>query len=187
MSVWEIKKHLTPPMIQRVILDNDERVYIGDPVKKLASGHAEQAAAAGSIFGHVLDIVDKNNNSMFGSTPSYTGAVTISGSPSSGYVTVATDNETVDKIAALVDVSPFTIYSAPITGTMNTTDTSSAGGGWVDIAVSTYVITIDETTHTRTITNGGQYYNWGVDPDDSTRMLVSISESEPFGPNKAKA
>jgi hypothetical protein len=70
---------------------------------------------------------------------------------------------------------------------MNTTLTSDDGGGWCDIAVSSNVITIDETTHTRTITNGGQYYNWGVDPADSTRMLVSISESEPFGPNKAKA
>ncbi|MHA1401844.1 MAG: hypothetical protein ACTSQE_15955 [Candidatus Heimdallarchaeaceae archaeon] len=164
-------------MIRTVIIDNSEDLQIGDLVKCI-NGNLEKVTAGDRIFGVVIDIVDKNGASIWGST-AITGSATITNAdnPKSSVVTVASDNETVDLIAAKVDVSPFTIYTADITGTMDTTNSSSKPGALVD---ATDENDVDETTATRTYTDGGQLYCWGVDPDDSTRMLVNINESEVF-------
>lgn len=171
------KEDMSPmPMIRTVIMDQDEALRIGDSVKWL-NGNLE-AVNANAAAGIVIDIVDKNGASIWGST-AIIGSATLTNksTPNLSVVTVAGDNETIDQIAAKIDISPFTIYSADISGIMNTTLSSNKPGGWVDGSDQR---TIDETTHTRTIGNGGVFQNHGVDPDDSTRMLVSIHESEIF-------
>jgi len=140
----------------------------------LRNGNLEVVTAGDAVHGVVVDIVDKNGNSMSGSL-AVVGSATVSGLPSALSVAVASDNETVDLVAAKVETSKFAIYSADVDGTMNTTSSSNKAGGWVDM---TDKDSVDETTHTRTITTGGQMKNWGVDPEDSSRMLVSINESE---------
>lgn len=178
-----LRKHVYgPEIIRDFIIDNSDTVQIGDAVK-LRNGDLEVSAADGSFSGVVIDLVDKNGNSIFGSIANV-GSATVSGQPGSGSVAVASDNETVDLIRARIDMSPFTIYSATVTGTMNTTNASNKPGGWVDMDDED---SVDETTHNRTIGTGGQLKNWGVDPDDSTRMLVSINEHEFFGSNSAVA
>ena len=81
-------------------------------------------------------------------------------------------------------MSPFAVYSATVTGTMNTTAASNKLGGWIDHDDED---SVEEGTHTRTIGTGGVFKCWGVDPDDSTRMLLSIAEHEFFGSNSAVA
>lgn len=171
------KEDMSPmPMMRTVILDNDEAVGIGDSVKWL-NGNLE-AVNANAVAGIIIDIVDKNGASIWGSTAKLGSAtLTNSATPNLSVVTVASNNETVDLIAAKIDISPFTIYSASILGTMNDTNASNKPGGWVDGSDQR---TIDETTHSRTIGTSGVFQNHGVDPDDSTRMLVSIHESEIF-------
>ena len=58
---------------------------------------------------------------------------------------------------------------------MNTTNSSNKIGGWVNMANEQNV---DETTFSRTINDTRTLYGWGVDPDDTSRMLVSVRESE---------
>jgi hypothetical protein len=150
---------------------------------KLRNGNIEVGSAGVALGGVVIDIVDKNGNSIFGSL-AVVGSATVTGQPGAGIVTVYSDNETVDLIAAKVEMSPFAIYSCDIDGTMNTTVASNKIGGWVDLTDEN---SVNETTTTRTIATGGQLNCWGVDPDDSIRMLVSICEHEFFGSNSAVA
>ncbi|MDP1729386.1 MAG: hypothetical protein Q8L27_04240 [archaeon] len=172
------KKNFGIEIIETTIIDNSDTIYMGQPVKT-RNGNIEIIAAGDAMSGVVVDIVDKNGNSIFGSL-AVKGLATVSGSPDSGYVTVGATNETVDLIAAKIDMSPFTIYSASVTGTMNTTNASNKKGGWVDGVVASSQVSINETTNTLTVGTAGQFKNWGVDPDDSSRMLVSIAESEFF-------
>lgn len=165
-----------------VIIDNSDTITMGDAVK-LRNGNVEVASADGAVSGVVTDIVDKNGNSVFGSL-AVLGSATVTGSPSSGSVTVAADNETVDLIAVKVEMSPYALYSATVTGTIGTTVNSDKIGVWID---NDDEDSVEETTANRTIGTGGVFKGWGVDPEDSTRMLVSINEHEFFGSNSAVA
>lgn len=162
-------------LLRHVIIDNSDTIALGDVVK-LRNGNVEVAAAGDAVSGIVVDLVDKNGSSIFGSV-AIVGTSTVSGSEFSGNVVVAADNETVDLIAAVIEMSPYAIYSAEQDGTMNTTLASNKLGGWIDLIDED---TLDETSHTRTVGTSGQFKNWGVDPDDSARMLVSIAEHEFF-------
>lgn len=178
------RKETTHEKLRRVIIDPSDTISVGEAVFRRTAGYLLVGTAGTALFGIVVDIQDKNGNSVFGSLANL-GSATVTGSADSGSVTVAATNDTVDQIAALVDVSKDTLYSVSVTGTIGTTNTSDIGGGWMDLA--TGALTVDETTHTRTITNGGTFYNWGKDPDDSTRLIVSIVESEVYGPDIALA
>lgn len=167
-----------------VILDQSEVVNAGDVVQvrngnvELANGQTE------AVAGIVVDIVDGTGLSL---TPEV-GSIANLGSAtraSDGTITVASDNETVDLIAAKIDVSKLTIWSSSQDGTMNTTNASNKLGGWIDLVAAGD--SMDESTHTRTIGTAGVFKTWGVDPDDSTRILVSINESEIFDPGTGSA
>lgn len=168
-----------------VVIDNSDAINVGDAVK-IRNGNVEIGVAGQSVAGVVVDIVDKFGNSL---TPAK-GSIAVIGSAtraSDGTITVASDNETVDLIAAKIDVSKSTRYSASITGTMGTTGTptSNEPGGWFD-SISTSD-GIEETTHTRTIGSGLTWKGWGVDPNDTARVIVSICESEIFDPSTGAA
>ena len=177
----------TGPTLQTVIIDNSDTIYL-DSVVKCRNGNLEVTAAGDAVGGIVQDLVDKNGNSIFGSLASV-GTATVVGTAgsSAAYVTVAGTNETVDQIAAVIDISPYSVYSASVTGTPGTT-IAAKPGGWFDVNVSSSIFTIEETTGTRTIGTGGQFVtvpsrnpsNGCLDDDDTTRMLVKISESEFF-------
>ena len=171
--------------IRTVVIAASQTVYVGSAVYARTGGYAIPAGstAMAALLGVVVDIVDKNGNSVFGSLAKVPNT-TVSGTPDSGYVTTAASNTTTDKIAVKVDISPMTRYSVSVTGTIGTTTTSDVGIGWMQSADDRNV---DETTHTRTITTGGTWFNWGTDPADSTRLIVSLAASEVFGPTKALA
>ena len=181
---FKLKKQYENAELVEVIIDNSDVVVIGDLVK-CRNGNLEVSTAGGAIFGVVVDIVDKNGNSLFGSLAVTGSATLISGTPGgSGTVTVASDNETVDKIAARVNTSKKAIYSATVDGTVNTTSSSAKLGGWLN---QTDANSVDETTHSRTITDVRALKGWGSDPDDTTRLLVSINHSEVWDNGAAMA
>lgn len=167
------------PALKTVIIDNSDNIQLGDMVI-IRNGDAEVAPADGAVAGVVHSIVDKNGQSVFGSLAA-TGSATLSGGDT---VVVASDNETVDQIAVIIDVSKMSIYSATTTGTIGTTANSQKPGGWLDLDDEN---SVEEVTHTRTIATGGTMKGWGTDPDDSTRLLVSIVESEIFDPSTGAA
>ncbi len=151
------------PVLERVIIDNSDVISIGEMVKAYLAGNAEAAVADRPLLGVVHDIQTKD-----GRAPTWDAGTTDT-------VTVASDNETVGLIACLVDCDRDSIYSATVTGTIGTTNTSSKIGVSIDITDSQSVA---ETTAVRNAQ--GQMYGWGTDPNSSTRMLVSIMESERF-------
>ncbi len=174
------------PVMRTEIIDNSDALRAGDAVTHL-NGDLEAANTAGdAIFGIVIEIVDAAGLvlSSFGITEPATLATLGGGSLTDATpdtITVASDNETVDKAACKIDLSMESIFTADQNGTMNTTLSSDKGGGWVDL---TDQRTVDESSYTRTIGTGGQFYNWGVDPQDTENMLVSIHESEFYGLGK---
>jgi len=172
---FKIKEVLGNSKLMTHIIDNSDTIQVGDAVK-LRNGNLEVAAGGEAIHGIVVDIVDKNGNSVFGSL-AVVGSAAVTGTPAmgSGQVVVASDNETVDLIAAKVETSKDVVFSGDVDGTIGTTTVSNKAGGWFDLTDEN---SISETSHTRTITTGGQLKGLGTDPDDSTRLLVSINESE---------
>lgn len=184
--MYKYKKSLlanSGPALVKVVIYNSEAIGPGMTVSFATNGYAMlHDSASASIAGIVHDIVDKNGMSINGSLANLAGGATVA---STGVVTVDSDNTTVDKIAVIVDVSKYSIYSALVTGTIGTTTNSDLIGGWIDQATTGDRVT--ETAHTRTVATGGHLKTWGADPDATTRMLVSINESEVFDPSTGAA
>ena len=166
------------PATVSVVIDNSDDVQIGDAVKCL-NGNLEKLAATSSqsVFGVIVDIVDKNGNSVFGSIAELGTASLSSTNPLSGTVTVASNNETVDLIAAKVVVDKNARFSVDVTGTVNTTVSSTKPGAYLNCDDEN---SVDETTATRTAGTARQFYSWGADPNDTTRLIVSINASEVY-------
>ena len=146
------------------IINNSAVIQIGDQVKTDANGNVVEGTAGAVVLGIIVGV----------------GQNGISVDPDSGtqdVFTVASDNETVAKKYAIVDVSRNSLYSASQDGTAGATANSNKRGALIN-AVSENQL--DEDTASRTLTSGGQFYTWGVDPVDSTRLIVSINESEIF-------
>ena len=170
------------PTLIRFTIQDSETLTIGDLVSIATNGAAMlMDSASAAIAGVVHDIIDNDGNSVFGSIATLGGA-TVSGGNT---VTVDASNVGGENISVLVDVSKFSIYSALVTGTVGTTTSSNLPGGWINSATTGDRVT--ETSHTRTVATGGHLKGWGVDPDDSTRILVSINESEIFDPTTGDA
>ena len=82
----------------------------------------------------------------------------------------------------LVDVSMAKIWSVDVTGTIGSTvnsdrigyrvDVDSAGGNYGNVL---------ETTATRTEATVANFFGYGTDPADATRLLVSIASSYLLG------
>lgn len=161
------------PVLREVVIDNSDDIQIGDAVKVYNAGNAEKATAARPIFGIVHQVVDKFGLGLAPEkvTKATQGSATINAAGDT--VTVASDNETVDLIAAVCDVSQETIYSGAQDGTVGTTNSSDKVGASIDIIDESQ---LDESSAVRT--GQAQMYGWGTDPNDTTRILCSILESE---------
>ena len=172
------------PATVTVLISGSDVIQVGDAVSCIAAASADGAgiiplvaSSSKSVFGVVVDIVDVNGNSVWGST-AVLGSATITGTPTSGSVTVASTNPTVDKIAAKVIVSKEARFSADVTGTVNTTVFSATLGAYLNCDDEN---SLDETTATRTAGTARQFYSWGnIDKDDTTRLVVSINSSEVY-------
>lgn len=94
-----------------------------------------------------------------------------------GTYTVASNNQTVAKVSALVDISQFTLYSVLANATLGTTTGSNLPGYYTALATS-------QTTaeSSATATNSSVAYTiWGVDPlAPTTNQIVSILNSQVF-------
>lgn len=172
------------PILIEGLIDDSEEIEPGDAVTAVAKGYVEIAAAGESVLGIVTAIRDSRGRTLLPErdTAAELGDATIA----SGVLTAGSDNTTDNKHYAIVDVSPFTRWSADFTGTLGTTANSGRGFCFADLTDEN---DIAESTATR----GGtaQFYVWGTntnatnpatDPNSTTKVIVSISESEPFRP-----
>lgn len=162
------------PALVSEIINNSVAIEPGDAVRTYNAGYVALATEANAIKGIVHAVLDDLGRSLAPErdTQAELGDATIA----SGVVTVGGDNTTDDAHRALIDISPFSRYSADVTGTIGTTNSSNLPGANIDADDEN---TIDETTAVRTAS--GQFYGWGTDPNDSGNIIVSIRESEIFG------
>lgn len=165
------------PIIRTVVIDNSDVLRPFDAVQT-RNGNLEAAVAGQAIFGIIIEIVDKNDLALSPERASLAqpGGATI-GTQVPPAVTVLSTNETVDLVAAKVDMSRDSLFSADANANPGTTSGSDKIGGWVDLSDQR---TIGESTFTATITTGRTFCDWGVDLLDATNMIVSIHESEIF-------
>jgi len=161
--------------LEHVLLYNSETYEVGDCVKSYVNGYAQLPAAATPFLGIIHAIVDANTNPIVvGSNTAGTA-----NSPATTSVTTGSDNTTTETYWAMVDTSKHSIYSAEVSGTVGTTVNSELRGARIDMdSTNTDYGRLLETTATRTIGTPANFYSFGADPDDSTRLKVSIALSE---------
>ena len=161
--------------LELVLLANSQTVEVGDAIQTYSVGKGTLGAAATPIFGVIMAIVDSKGYPL--------PAPAVVAGTASGSDVVSQATGTGGTYYALVDSSKETIYSAGVTGTIGTNNDSDLRGGWVDVdSAGTEYGKVLETTFNRTAQGAtgamSNFYSWGVDPDDSTRLLVSIANSE---------
>lgn len=157
------------PLLRSEIVANSVALVENDSVK-FASGFVALGTTGALVLGHVMSIVTNTGVGM--ETTGVAGAAT--GSYAGAY-TMASDNQTVAKVRAMVDISKESIYSVDPDATIGTTTGSNLAGYFTDIADE------DETDESTAATTTAQYFIWGVDPADSGNQMVNIYESQVFG------
>lgn len=164
------------PVLKKAIITNSV-VAVANNAYKLVSGFASLGTATAIVFGHADAIetfagVGQITTGAAGSTPGSFLATW----------TAASNNQTVDKVSVLVDISKSTLYSTATNGTIGATTGSNLIGYYMQLADSTQTA---ETTATTTAQFGGttvsQYAVWGVDPKIAANQLVSIFVSQVLG------
>ena len=158
------------PVLVRNIIANSAVTILMNSLK-LASGFATNGTTGALVFGH---IVAHSTSGQVGLLTTGAAGAAI-GSYTNSW-TAASDNQTVAQVRAVCDISKFTLYSASSNGTLGTTAGSNLAGYTMDLADAT------QLAETSALTTTNQYVNlYGLDPADSTRVIVNIYESIAFG------
>lgn len=143
------------------ILANSITVIVGQAVKSSSGFLTNASVTSGAIAGIILAVVDANGLPIdpdSGTTDSYT---------------TASDNQTVAKKYAIIDESPFTIYSFVASAAPGTTTGSNLRNYYADFSDAS---TIDEST---AATSNKVLRLLGADPEASTtRILATINKPE---------
>lgn len=154
--------------LELVKLGNTQTVEVGDAIETYTTGLGVLQTAAHHVGGIIHALVDANGYPIATSNPV---AGTASGVDVRSVATGSTGTS-----YALVDFSEDTIYSVTVNGTLGNTASSTLRGCHIDIDSDPGKVL--ESTATRTEGVEANFYSWGVDPKDSTRLLVSIAMSE---------
>lgn len=157
------------PVLVRQIVANSITITVNDSVK-LASGFVALGTTGALVFGNVVSIGTEKGVGL-----NTTGAAGAEIGSFAGTYTTASNNQTVGKVKAEVDISKYTLYSAEVDAAIGTTTGSNLAGYTQDIVDED---TLDEST---AATTTGQYMGWGVDPRNSAQAVVNIFESQVFG------
>jgi hypothetical protein len=157
--------------LELVLLANSQTVAVGDAIQTFTTGKGTLATATNLVGGIVHALCDANGYPVRQTSP-------VAGT-ASGVDLRSVATGTAAASYALVDFSEDTIYSAAVNGTLGSTATSNLRGILIDVdSANTSYGRVLETTATRTEGVEANFYSWGVDPKDSTRLLVSIAMSE---------
>lgn len=158
------------PVLRSEIVTNSVVVTVHDSVQ-FTSGFVALGTTGNLVLGHVVG--NRTDKGMGHSTTGVAGAALGS---YVGTFTHTSDNQTVANDRAEVDISMATLYTSEVDVAIATTSGSELAARKFDIADED---TLDESTGSSTTT--GQYNSWGLDPADSTQVIVNIQESQIFG------
>lgn len=171
MAFNQVGTYLTngAPVIVREILANSIVVTTNDSVK-LASGFVALGTTGALVFGHVISVGTSKGMGL--------NSTGVAGAEFGSFVntyTLASDNQTVGKVKADVDVSKMTIYSGELDAAIGSTTGSNLNGYFTDL---TDEDTLDESA---TVATTMQYALGGVDQRNTAQALCHIFESQVFG------
>lgn len=164
-------------VLRKYVLDASQDWQVGDVVTMgtgetdLAgdgAGEAIIATAGRRILGVIQAIV-----TVDGVSPANNGC---GGAFVDQYRTAA-NNETAAQVSAIVDISPFSVYSADLDDTINTTTGSELPFYYFDLDTGTANHQLDEASASAPSTGSGQFVSHGRDPEDSNNVLVSVRET----------
>jgi hypothetical protein len=159
------QRNLTDP----IVITNAHVVSVGDAVEVYSAGTAGNPTAAQPIKGIVAAITDSQG------LPILQGANTAGSANSPATTTVTADTTQY----VLIDTATSSLYSAEVSGTLGTTNSSGTVGARVDIdSANTDYGQLLESTATRTIGTPANFYVHKTDPNDSTRLIVSLAIPE---------
>ena len=157
------------PVLRSEIAANSITLTVMDSVK-FASGFVALGTAGALVLGHVVSISTDKGVGL-----NTTGAAGAEIGSFVGTYATASDNQTVAKVRAVVDISRYTMYSAEVSAAVGTTTGSNLAGYRMDL---TDEDTLDEST---AATTTAQYATWGLDPVNTARPIVTVYESQVFG------
>lgn len=157
--------------LQLVKLANSQTVAVGDVIQTFTTGLGTLQTAGNLVGGIVNTLCDANGYPVRQANP-------VAGT-ASGVDLRSVATGTAGASYALVDYGTNTVYSAAVNGTLGSTASSTLRGAMLDVdSANTSYGRLLESTATRTEGVEANFYSWGVDPNDSTRLLVSIAFSE---------
>ena len=150
---------------QLTIVANSQVAQIGDKCEWDADGFIVAGASSTATIEPVGIIVAFAAN----------GIATDFDASSLDTVTVASDNETVAKIYAIIDVSEYTLYSVAMDAALGATTGSGLPGYSMD-ALASDGSQLDESTAETSVTGSVSFHSWGVDPVDALRVIVNMKQ-----------
>lgn len=157
------------PVLRHEILTNSITFTVCDSLK-VTSGFPTLGTAGVAVFGHLVEI--ETNKGVGLNTSGAAGA--LMGSYINTYLT-ASDNQTVGKVRGAIDCSRKTMWSAELTAAPGTTTGSNLLGYFLDLSDE------DTLNEASAATTTCQYFNWGLDPLNSARIIVTVHESLIWG------
>ena len=162
-------------VLRKFVLDASTDFQVGDVVmagtgdtEGFQPGEAVTATSGLRVLGVIQAITTKQ-----GVSPSSDGC---SGAFIDAYRTPA-NNETGLQISALVDISPFSVYSADLDDTIGTTTGSNRAFYYFDLDTGVANHQLNEASAVAPSTGSGQFVSHGLDPQDTNNVLVSIHET----------
>lgn len=160
-----LRKSRTTPLVKKIIA-NSQVLQVGEAVRIDDDGFIVTCPTGSTVYGVVQGIVGPKGEVL---RSNGAGA----DFDTNGSYTAASDNETVAQISVLIDTSKLAQYSAPMDATPGTTTGSNLPGYRMDHVSGG--LTLDEST---AVTSAAQWVSLGLDPEDSTRVLVQIFEHQ---------
>lgn len=158
--------------LELVLLKESLTFNVGQAVKSYVAGTAEHATAATPVLGVLVAIVDSKG------MPFKSGSITPGTAFANELTTVTTAGGNVTYYG-LIDISPDTVYSVNLNGTIGTTVDSDLRGCKIDVdSANTTYTRVLESTATRTVATTANFYGHGADSSDTSRIMVSIANWE---------
>lgn len=160
-------------ILRKYVLDASTDFQVGDVVMAGTGGEGFDgevltATAGLRLVGVIQAIMTKD-----GVSPSTDGC---SGAFVDKYRTAA-NNETAAQVSVLVDISPFSVYSADLDDTIGTTTGSNRAFYYLDLDTGVANHQLNEASAAAPSTGSGQFVTHGLDPEDTNNVLVSIHET----------
>ncbi|MEK7111806.1 MAG: hypothetical protein AAB875_00605 [Patescibacteria group bacterium] len=160
-------------MLRKFVLDASADWQVGDIVSGGTGGegfNGEVIASTTSTY-NIIGVIESIITNK-GVAPADNGC---SGAFVDQYRTAA-NNETAAQVSALVDISPFSVYSADLDDTIGTTTGSNRAFYYFNLDTPGSG-NIDESTALAPSTGHSQFVSHGLDPEDTNNLLVSINRS----------